>query len=60
VEDPSTNVERILEEPIDDIVIEHLRACYHVAQADFVSAYECQVTLGMYFTSFDINFLHVT
>ncbi len=45
-EDPSREVERVLEEPIDDIVSDHLRACYQYANADFVAAYEHQVTLG--------------
>jgi len=46
LEDPYSDVQRALDEPIDDIVSEHLRACFHVANSDFVSAYECQVTLG--------------
>lgn len=46
LEDPSREVERALEyDFIDDIVTDHLRACHYVNGADFVSAYECQVTL---------------
>jgi len=43
-DDPSDAVERALEEPIDDIVSDHLRAVYQAAHDRYVSAYECQVS----------------
>jgi hypothetical protein len=43
-EDPSAAVERILEEPIDDIVSDHLRTLYLASERRYVEAYECQVS----------------
>ena len=36
----------MLEEPIDDIVVDHLRAVYEAVNGKFVEAYESQVSLG--------------
>ncbi len=46
VEDPSREVERALDEPIDDIVVDHLKACYYASNGQFAIAYEHQVSLG--------------
>ena len=35
-----------LDAPIDDIVIDHLRAVYEAVNRRFVDAYESQVSLG--------------
>ena len=45
VEDPADDVERVLEEPIDDIVCDHLRAVHEVAHGRYVEAYDHQVSL---------------
>lgn len=44
--DPTDAVERVLDEPIDDIVSDHLRACYEVAHGRYIEAYAHQVSLG--------------
>ena len=47
VEDSTNAVERVgLDAPIDDIVIDHLRAVYEAVNRRFVDAYESQVSLG--------------
>ncbi len=44
-EDPAEEVEKVLEEPIDDLVTDHLRALYYTDKEKPLEAYECQVSL---------------
>ncbi len=46
MQDPSDDVERVLEEPLDDIVSDHLRAVYQVSRGRYLEAYQHQVSLG--------------
>ena len=46
LEDPADQVERALDEPIDDIVTHHLKVVYAVANGQFVEAYDNQVSMG--------------
>ena len=43
-DDPAPSVERVLEEPIDDIVTDHLRAVANAASGKYVEAYAHQVS----------------
>ena len=47
LEDPVQSVESVLqEEHIDDIISDHLRACYEVSNQRYIEAYDHQVSLG--------------
>ena len=45
LESPEAEVERILEEPINELVAAHLRACWAVSKKDYVEAYKCQALI---------------
>ena len=42
IEDPESDVERVLDNPIDELVAAHLRGCWAAAKKDYVEAYKCQ------------------
>jgi len=42
IQDPESQVERVLEQPLDEMVAAHIRACWAWANADFVEAFKCQ------------------
>ncbi len=42
LENPESEVEEVLDSPIDELVALHLRAAWAVAKRDYVEAYKCQ------------------
>ena len=42
IEDPEADVERVLDNPIDELVAAHLRGCWAISKKDYVEAYKCQ------------------
>ena len=45
LESPEDEVERILDNPIDELVAAHLRACWANAKKDYVESYRCQALI---------------
>jgi len=45
LENPDRQVSAVLQEPIDELVAAHLRACWAVAKKDYVEAYKCQALI---------------
>lgn len=42
VQEPEPAVERMLDQPLDEMIAAHLRACWAWANSDFEEAYKCQ------------------
>lgn len=42
IADPESQVERVLDQPLDEMVAAHLRGCWAWAESDFSEAYRCQ------------------
>jgi len=42
IEDPEAQVERVVDQPLDEMVAAHLRGCWAVAEGDYIEAYKCQ------------------
>ena len=45
LENPDRQVSAVLQEPIDELVAAHLRACWASAKKDYVEAYKCQALI---------------
>ncbi len=45
IENPEAEVERVLDNPIDELVAAHIRAIWATAKKDFVEAYRCQTLI---------------
>ena len=45
LENPDRQVSAVLQEPIDELVAAHLRACWASATKDYVEAYKCQALI---------------
>ncbi|XP_067007037.1 PCI domain-containing protein 2 [Anabrus simplex] len=50
LQNPESNVERVLEPPLDEIVAAHLRCIWALNNQDFVEAYCCQTLVVQAFT----------
>lgn len=42
IADPEAQVERVLDQPLDEMVAAHLRGCWAWAEGDMMEAYKCQ------------------
>jgi len=42
ISDPEAQVERVLDQPLDEMVAAHLRACWAWGNSDMIEAYKCQ------------------
>jgi len=42
IQDPESAVERMLDQPLDEVVAAHIRACWAYANSDFEEAFKCQ------------------
>ena len=47
ISDPEAQVERVLDQPLDEMVAAHLRACWAWGNSDMIEAYKCQVKLWL-------------